>query len=112
MTNLGDAYTPAEATIARIFDRLNSRIRRIIMTSAEQAAEGVVDQLGKAKGEIDGVISDLQNQSVTPETIAKLEGISQALDDVVPDPVPVPEPAPVPEPTPTPEPAPSEPPPA
>lgn len=110
MTNLGDAYTPAEATIARIFDRLNSRIRGIIMSSAEQAAEGVVDQLGKAKGEIDGVVADLRNQSVTPETIAKLEGISQALDDVVPDPVPTPEPTPAPEPVP--EPAPTEPPPA
>lgn len=107
MTNLGDDYTPAEARIIRIFDRLNSRIRGIIMSSAEQAAEGVVDQLGKAKGEIDGVISDLQNQSVTPETIAKLEGISQALDDVVPD-----APAPEPTPEPAPEPAPSEPPPA
>lgn len=55
------------------------------MTNAESAAEGVVTQLGKAKGEIDGVIAELREQSVSPETIGKLEGISQALDDVVPD---------------------------
>ena len=55
------------------------------MTSAENAAEGVADQLGKAKGEIDGVIADLQDQSVTPETIQRLQNLSQALDDVVPD---------------------------
>lgn len=55
------------------------------MTSAESAAEGVVTQLGKAKGEIDGVIAELQGQAVSAETIGRLQGISQALDDVVPD---------------------------
>lgn len=55
------------------------------MTSAESAAEGVVTQLGKAKGEIDGVIAELQDQSVSPETIGRLQSLSQALDDVVPD---------------------------
>jgi hypothetical protein len=95
VTNLGDEYTPYELRVGRIFDRLESRIRSIIMTSAEQAAEGVVTQLGKAKGEIDGVITELEGQAVSAETIGRLQGISQALDDVVPD-APV-EPAPEPE---------------
>lgn len=99
MTNLGDEYTPAEARTNRVFTRLTSSIRRIIMTSADEAANAVADQLGKAKSEIDGVISDLQGQSVKPETLQRLQGLSQALDDVVPDaPTPTPEPAPEPAP--------------
>lgn len=69
------------------------------MTSAEDAARGVVDQLARAKAEIDGVIGELQNQSVSAETISRLQAISQGLDDVVPD-VPVPDPE-TEEPTPT-----------
>jgi hypothetical protein len=91
VTNLGDEYTEAEATTNRIFDRLESRIRSIIMSSAEQAASGVADQLGKAKGEIDGVIADLQDQAVSDATVERLQNLSQALDDVVPD-QPEPEP--------------------
>ena len=110
MANLGDEYTPAEARINRIFDRLNSRIGAIIMSSAEQAASGVADQLAKAKGEIDGVIAELQDQSVSDSTIQRLQNLSQALDDVVPDaqPEPTPEPEPAPEPEPEPAPAPDE----
>jgi hypothetical protein len=85
MSDLGRDYTPAEARMNRIFDRLNQRIGAIIMTSAEDAVNKVSDQLGKAKGEIDQVIADLQGQGVRPETLQRLEGLSQALDDVVPD---------------------------
>lgn len=67
------------------------------MSEADEAANKVADQLGKAKSEIDGVISDLENQSVQPGTLDRLKGLSQALDDVVPD-------APTPEPTPEPSP--------
>lgn len=62
------------------------------MTSAENAASAVADQLGKAKGEIDGVIAELQNQSVSDATVQRLQNIAQALDDVVPDAPPVEEP--------------------
>jgi hypothetical protein len=87
MSDLGAPYTAAEARINRIFDRLNQRIGAIIMTSADEAANKVGDQLNKAKGEIDGVIAELQDQGVRPETLQRLQGLSQALDDVVPDPV-------------------------
>lgn len=83
--NLGDDYTPAEARINRIFDRFQSRIRSIIMTSAESAASAAADQFGKAKVEIDGVIAELQDQSVSDATIQRLQNLSQAFDDVVPD---------------------------
>ena len=80
------------------------------MTSAEQAASGAADQLAKAKAEIDGVIAELQDQSVTDATIERLQNLSQAFDDTVPDaeptPEPEPEPTPEPEPEPTPEPTP------
>lgn len=91
MTNLGDQYTPAEATLNRIFDRLTSRTRRIIMSSAEQAATAAADQFAKAKVEIDGVIGELQDQSVSDATIERLQGLSEAFDAVVPD-APTPEP--------------------
>lgn len=93
MSDLGADYTPAEARINRIFDRLNQRIGAIIMTSADGAFNKVGDQLGKAKGEIDGVLAELRDQGVRPETLQRLQGLSQALDDVVPD-QPTPEPNP------------------
>lgn len=67
------------------------------MTSADEIANAVADQLGKAKTEIDGVIGELQEQSVSDTTLARLQNLSQALDDVVPD---APAPEPTPEPTP------------
>lgn len=67
------------------------------MTSADETANAVADQLGKAKTEIDGVIGELQEQSVSDTTLARLQNLSQALDDVVPD---APAPEPTPEPTP------------
>jgi uncharacterized protein YpuA (DUF1002 family) len=85
MSDLGREYTPAEARMIRIFDRLHQRIGAIIMTSAEDAVNKVSDQLGKAKGEIDQVIADLQGQGVQPATLERLQSLSQALDDVVPD---------------------------
>lgn len=67
------------------------------MTSADETANAVADQLGKAKTEIGGVIGELQEQSVSDTTLARLQNLSQALDDVVPD---APAPEPTPEPTP------------
>jgi hypothetical protein len=109
VADLGSEYTPSEATLNRIFDRLESRIRSIIVTSADSAANAVGDQLEKAKAEIDAVIAELQDQSVTDATIERLQRISQSFDDENPDaptpePTPEPEPAPEPEPEPTPEP--------
>lgn len=93
MTSLGDEYTPAEARTNRIFDRLNQRIGAIIMTSAENAANDVQQQLGKAKTEIDGLIASLQDSAVSSATLDQLKATSQALDDIVPDqPEPAPEP--------------------
>lgn len=69
------------------------------MTSADETANAVADQLGKAKTEIDGVIGELQEQSVSDTTLTRLQNLSQALDDVVPD-APAPEPTPEPDPTP------------
>jgi ElaB/YqjD/DUF883 family membrane-anchored ribosome-binding protein len=100
VTDLGADYTPAEARINRIFDRLNSRIGAIIMSSAEAAASAAADQLVKAKTEIDAVLAELQDQAVSDATVARLQALSQSFDDVVPD-APVEPPA---EPEPTPEP--------
>lgn len=97
MSDLGADYTPAEARMIRIFDRLSQRIGAIIMTSADDTVNKVSDQLNKAKGEIDQVIADLQGQGVQPATLERLQSLSQALDDVVPD---APAPQPPPEPTP------------
>jgi hypothetical protein len=103
VADLGAEYTPAEATLNRIFDRFESNVRRIIMSSAETAATGAADQFAKAKGEIDGVITELQDQSVSDATIQRLQNLSQAFDDVVPDAPAEPEPTPEPEPEPAPE---------
>ena len=96
VTNLGDNYTPTEARVNRIFDRLISRIVGIIMGAAEDAVRGVTDQLNKAKGEIDAEVAKLQEAGVSDEALAGLKAVSQSLDDRNPD---------APEPTPEPEPA-------
>lgn len=88
MSELGDPYTPAEARTIRIFDRLNQRLGVIIMSAADDALVAVADQLGKAKVEIDAIVAELEAQSVEPATVARLQALSQSLDDVVPD-VPV-----------------------
>lgn len=75
------------------------------MTSADSAANAAADQLDKAKSEIDGVLAELRDQSVRPETLQRLEALAQSFDDEVPD-APAPEPTPEPAPEPTPEPAP------
>lgn len=66
------------------------------MTSAENAANAALAQLDKAKAEIDGVLAELRDQSVSPATIARLEAVAQSFDDTVPDEV-EPEPEPTPE---------------
>ena len=85
------------------------------MSAAESAASAVADQLDKAKAEISAadaqreativelraIITELQSQSVSPETIARLETAAQDLDDFNPD-APPPEPPPEPEPEPAP----------
>jgi hypothetical protein len=85
VTDLGADYTPAEARINRIFDRLNSRIGAIIMSSAEAAASAAADQLVKAKTEIDAVLAELQDQAVSDATVARLQSLSQSFDDLNPD---------------------------
>lgn len=85
MTALGDDYTPTEARLNRIFDRLTSRITEIIVTSAENQAKDISAQLAKAKSEIDGLVSSLEGSSVDQATLDQLKATSQALDDIVPD---------------------------
>lgn len=68
------------------------------MSKADEAANKAADQFAKAKVEIDGVIADLQGQSVSPETLARLNALSQSYDDVVPDAPAEPETPEVPEP--------------
>lgn len=62
------------------------------MGAADKAANDVADQLVKAKGEIDGVIAELQDQAVEPGTVQRLQNIAQALDDIQPDAEPEPTP--------------------
>lgn len=100
MSNLGDEYTPAEARVNRIFDRLNSRIGAIIMGAAEDAVEGVTEQLTKASGEIQAEVAKLQEAGVSDEALAGLKNVAQSLDDRTPDAAPEPEPTPEPEPAP------------
>ena len=97
VSNLGDEYTPAEAQLRRIFDRLTSRIEGIIIMAAEDQAKAIGDQLNKAKGEIDNLVSSLQGSAVDQATLDQLQATSQALDDIVPDQVVNPEPEPTPE---------------
>ena len=94
VSNLGDEYTPAEAQLRRIFDRLTSRIEGIIIMAAEDQAKAIGDQLNKAKGEIDNLVSSLQGSAVDQATLDQLQATSQALDDIVPDQVVNPEPTP------------------
>jgi hypothetical protein len=97
VSNLGDEYTPSEARVGRIFDRLNSRIGAIIMGAADDAVRGVTEQLNKAKGEIDAEVTKLQESGVSDEALQGLKDVSQSLDDLNPDPAPEPEPEPAPE---------------
>ena len=94
VSNLGDEWTPAEAQLRRIFDRLTSRIEGIIIMAAEDQAKAIGDQLNKAKGEIDNLVSSLQGSAVDQATLDQLQATSQALDDIVPDQVVNPEPTP------------------
>lgn len=55
------------------------------MSAADDALKAVADQLDKAKTEIDAIVAELQAQSVDPATVQRLQGLSQSLDDVVPD---------------------------
>lgn len=73
------------------------------MSAADDAVNAVADQLVKAKGEIDSVIAELEAQAVSPQTVERLKGVSQSLDDIKPDAEPEPTPDPEPEPEPTPE---------
>ncbi len=92
MTNLGDDYTPSEARINRVFDRLTSRLGAIIMSAADDAVQAVTAQLSKAKGEIDAEVTKLTEAGVSADSLAGLQAISQGLDDLNPDVVPEPEP--------------------
>jgi hypothetical protein len=87
VTNLGDEYTPSEARINRIFNRLSSRIGDIIMTAADEAVQAVTAQLTKAKAEIDAEVTKLAEAGVSADSLAGLQAISQSLDDLNADPV-------------------------
>ena len=65
--------------------------------AAEDQAKAIGDQLNKAKGEIDNLVSSLQGSAVDQATLDQLQATSQALDDIVPDQVVTPEPEPTPE---------------
>ena len=93
--DLGTEYTPSEARTIRIFDRLKDRIGAIIMTSAEDAVTKATDQLDKAYGEIStqnaelhAVIDEAKKQSVSPDLVARLQGVAQKLDDLNSDATP------------------------
>jgi Skp family chaperone for outer membrane proteins len=85
VTELGAPYSEAEGTINRIFDRLDTRIRSIIMGSADDAVKGVTDQLTKASAEIQAEVQKLQDAGVSEESLAGLKGVAQSLDDRNPD---------------------------
>ena len=55
------------------------------MTSADNTVNQVNDQLAKAKGEIDSLLASESAKAVSQENLDKLQSISQALDDIVPD---------------------------
>lgn len=94
VSNLGDDYTPTEARLNRIFDRLETNIRSIIMGSADDAVKGATEQLNKAAAEIDAEVQKLQDAGVSEESLAGLKSVSQSLDDRNPDVVVQPDPAP------------------
>lgn len=75
------------------------RLRRLIVSEAQDAVDAVTVQLGKAKDELVAKIDDLQAQVDAGEApdLTALREAAQALDDVVPDAVPEPEPEPEPE---------------
>lgn len=85
MTDLGDDYTPAEARINRIFDRLDKRIRSVIMGKADETVKGVTEQLSKASAEIDAEVQKLRDAGVSDENLAGLTDVAQRLDDRTPD---------------------------
>lgn len=92
MSELGAEYTPAEARIDRIFDRLKTQIGAIIMTSAESAASAAADKLDKGYGEVvnqvaelNAVIEELRDQSVDDATINRLQAVADKFDALNPD---------------------------
>lgn len=109
VTNLGDPYTEAELRTTRIFDRLETRIRSIIMSQADDAVKAAVEQLNKARGEVLAQDVSQEDRAVSPETLQSLRDAAQAFDDLNPDPAPEPDPVPVPDPEPTPDPEPEAP---
>lgn len=64
------------------------------MGAADDAVQGVTEQLAKASGEIDAEVAKLEEAGVSTESLEGLKGIAQALDDRNPDVVPEPEPEP------------------
>lgn len=98
--NLGDEYSPEEARTIRIFDRLETRIRSIIMGAADDAVKGAVEQLNKARAEVLAQDASQDANAVSAETIQSLKDVAQSFDDLNPDPAPEPEPTPDPEPEP------------
>jgi hypothetical protein len=89
VTSLGDEYTPSEARINRIFDRLDQRIRSIIMGKADETVQGVTEQLNKASAEIAAEVQKLQDAGVSDESLSGLRDVAQRLDDRTADTPPV-----------------------
>lgn len=85
VTDLGAEWTPSEARTNRIFDRLEIRIRSIIMGAADDAVKGAVEQLNKARAEVLAQDASQEADRVSPETVASLKQAAQAFDDLNPD---------------------------
>lgn len=86
--NFGDPYTPAEERTNRIFDRLETRIRSIIMGAADDAVKNAVEQLNKARAEVQAQDASQDANTVSPETVQSLKDVAQSFDDLNPDAAP------------------------
>lgn len=87
----------AHAHIVEHIDRQINHLKRVIAMSAQDTINTIVNQLGKAKGELTSALADAQAQIAAAGVAAEvdlsaLEAVAQALDDIVPDPVVVEEP--------------------
>ncbi len=69
-------------------DRIESQLRKLIMTNAEFLAQisGLVDQLVKALAEITAEIQNLDSvPQATVDKLAAAQAVAQQLDDLNPD---------------------------
>lgn len=85
----------AHAHIVEHIDRQINHLKRVIAMSAQDTINTIVEQLGKAKGELTSALADAQAQIAAAGAevdLSALEAVAQALDDIVPDPVAAEEP--------------------